>query len=425
MIIPKKALGATLVVAVLLAAAYFLFLARRPAPADAAAAPAAGAAAAPGGLSAQDRAEAAPIPVKAVAAKRGDLVIRLKSPGEAFSDRRVVMKAEVRGAVKDLPAREGLRVKAGDVLLRIDDREYQLNLENVNAERIKSLSSFLMENQFAEPSPGISRDASDKVKAAQQAFAKADAAFREGLVSRRDYQKAQREWELALIDSGQRKEEVQSAVRGLTQSQVGVEKAQMELDRTVVRAPFGGILTDVKVSPGEQVEAGRELFTLVDIGTLRVRARVLESEIGKMKTGRSVGLRFTAYPGRVFPGVVEAISPIVNPDDRTCAVYVSLRNPGEEIKPGMHAEVEIDAEIHRDRLLVPQAAVLVRGGRKLVFVVEGGLAKWRYVQVGLESEDFAEILPAERPEETVREGESVITDGHFTLAHDARVAVKD
>ncbi len=83
----------------------------------------------------------------------------------------------------------------------------------------------------------------------------------------------------------------------------------------------------------------------------------------------------------------------------------------------MHAEVEIAAEVFRNRLLVPQEAVLVRGGRKLVFVVGDGLAKWRYIESGLENERFVEVL------EGVKEGDEIITDGHLTLAHDAEVKI--
>ena len=192
----------------------------------------------------------------------------------------------------------------------------------------------------------------------------------------------------------------------------------MDLDKTKIRAPFSGIICDINVSPEEHVTTGRELFTLVNISRIRVHAKVLESEIGKMKVGREVDLKFSAYPGRSFKGKVKAISPIVNPDDKTCKVTIDVANPEEEIKPGMHAEVEIAAEIHQDRLLIPQEAVLVRSGRKLAFVVESGLAKWRYIDVGLENEDFAEVLDG------IKEGEKVLIDGHFTLAHDARVRIE-
>ena len=83
----------------------------------------------------------------------------------------------------------------------------------------------------------------------------------------------------------------------------------------------------------------------------------------------------------------------------------------------MHAEVEIAAEIYEDCLLIPQEAVLVRGGRKMAFVVEDGLAKWRYIQVGHENDDYAEVL------EGIKEGEMVIIEGHITLAHDAPVRI--
>jgi RND family efflux transporter MFP subunit len=156
----------------------------------------------------------------------------------------------------------------------------------------------------------------------------------------------------------------------------------------------------------------------VNIDRIQVEARVLESEIGKMEVGREVDLKFSAYPGKVFKGNVKAISPIIDPEDRTCKVTIEVPNPEEEIKPGMHTDVEIAAEIYKDRLLIPQDAVLVRTGRKLAFVVEEGIAKWRYIEVGLENEYYAEVLDG------VKDGEVVCVDGHFTLAHDARVRIE-
>jgi len=206
--------------------------------------------------------------------------------------------------------------------------------------------------------------------------------------------------------------------KNLTQTEIDVKIAQMELAKTKIRAPFSGILSDIKISPREHLDPGREICTLVDISRIKVKAKVLESEIGKMRSGREVDLRFSAYPDKSIKGVVEAVSPIVNTEDRTCTVYIGVDNPSEELKPGMHAEVEIAADVFKSRLLVPQAAILTRGGRRLVFVVEGGLAKWRYVEIGVENEKFAEILDG------VKDGEPVIVEGHFTLAHDAKVAIE-
>ena len=244
-------------------------------------------------------------------------------------------------------------------------------------------------------------------------------------MSQSDFEAAQKDYEIALIEAGRKKDEIMATTKGLTQAELDVKLAQMDLEKTRIRAPFAGILTEIKISPREHIDPGRELCTLVNISRIWVKAKILESEIGKIKAGREVDLRFSAYPGKVFKGTVEAVSPIVNAEDKTCAVHIALSNPAEEIKPGMHAEVEIAAEIYKDRLLVPQEAILVRGGRKLVFVVENGLAKWRYVKIGLENEIYAEILAGERPEETVNAGDLVIVEGHFTLAHDASVTIRE
>ncbi|MBU1338129.1 MAG: efflux RND transporter periplasmic adaptor subunit, partial [Acidobacteria bacterium] len=187
----------------------------------------------------------------------------------------------------------------------------------------------------------------------------------------------------------------------------------------IIRAPFDGIVTAITISSREHLSAGQELFTLVNISRIQVHAKVLESEIRKMKVGREVDLKFSAYPERVFKGRVKAISPLVDPEKRTCDVIIDVDNPAEEIKPGMHAEVEIAADIYKDRLLIPQDAVLSRSGRKLAFVFDNGVAKWRYLEIGLENEDYAEVLDG------VTEGEQVLIDGHFTLAHDAKVRIEE
>jgi RND family efflux transporter MFP subunit len=409
MIFPKKVLAGVLALIIIGAASYFVFFHKKgKAPAaqtdKETAQPAA-------------KAEESALPVKVVPVKRGDLVMRLESPGEAYTEKNIALKTEVTGTIKNLNVKEGQHVRAGEVLVEIDDQEYRLRWERAEALRLKYLSDLLLDKQFAPPNKEMDAASAEKIRQGEQAFSKAGALYGQGLISREEFDKAKRAYESLLIESGTKQDEVMAASKGLTQAEIDAEIAQLELERTRIRAPFAGIISDIKVSPQENISAGRDLFTLVDISRIKVQAKVLESEIGKMKVGYEAALRFSAYPGKTFKGHVEAVSPLINPEDRTCAVHIAVDNPQEEIKPGMHAEVEIAADIYKDRLLVPQEAVLVRGGRKLVFTVEEGLAKWRYIEVGLENKDFAEVLDG------VKEGEMVIVEGHFTLAHDARVQV--
>jgi RND family efflux transporter MFP subunit len=361
----------------------------------------------------------APLPVRAVPVVRGDLVIRLTSPGEAFAMKRAVIKTEVSGALMEVAAEEGRAVREGDVLARIDDRAYALRLEAVEADRLKRLSEMLVESPFSGPEKRVDPELEEKIRNSAAALDASASRHAAGEMSRDEYDKIRKSHESLLIEAGRKRDEVQAAVKGLTQAEVEVAVARLDLEGTNVRAPFSGVLTGIKVSVGETVSPGQDLLTVVDVRDIRVEARVLESEIGRMKVGREADVRFSAYPGMVFKGRVQALSPVVDPGDRTCAVHVGVNNAGGEIKPGMHAEVEVVAEIYEGRLLVPQEAVLVRGGRKLVFVVENGLAKWRYVTTGLENERYIEIL------EGVTEGGPVIIEGHLTLAHDARVTIAE
>lgn len=352
-----------------------------------------------------------------------DLIIKLKSPGEAVTDKLITIKSEVSGKITELNVEEGQHVIKGDLLAKVDDREYRLNLESTEAERLKNLSELLLESQFSEQTDVEQSVDLEKVEKAEKEYESKRQLYRQGEITETEFEVAYREYELVLIESGQKKDEIIAAAKGLTQSEIDVKKARLNLEKTDIRAPFSGIITDIKVSLEEHVSGANELFTLVNIEKIQVHAKVLESEIGKMKVGREVELKFSAFPDRIFKGKVRAISPIINPEDKTCKVFIDAPNPEEEIKPGMHAEVEIVSDIFEDRLLVPQEAILHRGGRKLVFVYEDGLAKWRYIQTGLENEDYAEVLPAERQGEGVMEGEQVLVEGHFTLAHDARVRI--
>ena len=410
MIFSKKILIISLIVIVIAVLAFFIFFRGKPDGSKEA--------------STQDTAEEArkvketPLPVKVVEAQIGDLIIKLKSPGEAVTNMKINMKAEVAGVIKSLNVEESKHVRKGELLVELDDEKYRLDLEQEEATRLKVLSELLVEKRFAEPGETRSGPDREKIQKAKDDYEEARRRFRSGLTSRAEFEKANTEYELSLIESGEKKEEIRAAAKGLTQAEIRVKAAQMNLEKTKIKAPFSGLIHDIKVSPQEHVTSGRELFTLVNIDRIRVHAKVLESEIGKMKVGREVDLKFSAYPGKIFKGEVKAISPVINPQDKTCNVIIDVANPEKEIKPGMHVEVEIAAEIHKNKLLIPQDAVLVRSGRKLAFVVEEGLAKWRYIDVGLENEDYAEVLDG------VKEGESVIIEGHFTLAHDARVRIQ-
>jgi len=118
--------------------------------------------------------ELSPIPVKVVPAQRGNLIIRLKSQGEAVADRKIVMKTEVAGVIKILWVKEGQQVKKDDLLIELDDREYRLELRKIEALRLKYLSELFLEKKFAAPEKELSPLEVEKINRAQKDYKKAN-----------------------------------------------------------------------------------------------------------------------------------------------------------------------------------------------------------------------------------------------------------
>jgi Cu(I)/Ag(I) efflux system membrane fusion protein len=186
-------------------------------------------------------------------------------------------------------------------------------------------------------------------------------------------------------------------------------------------------VADLLVVPGQWVTVGAELMTVVDLDPIKVEVQVLEAELGLLEEGRSVSVTFAAFPGERFEGRIETINPKVDPDNRTGRVTVHLENPDGRIKPGMYAQVRIDAQAFADRVLVPREAILEREGRQMLFVynAEGGngRAEWRYVTTGRENDQLVELTRGD--EGFVEPGEVVLVEGHHYLAHDAMVRLVD
>jgi RND family efflux transporter MFP subunit len=211
---------------------------------------------------------------------------------------------------------------------------------------------------------------------------------------------------------------------GLAQAEVALEEAILNFQRTSVTAPFPGRVADLRVVEGQHVSPGTELLTIVDLDPIKVEVQVLEKELGNLREGRRARMTFAAVPDEVFTGRVSTINPVVDPENRTGRVTVLLSNPQGRIKPGMYAEVSLEARYFPDRILVPRSAILEKDRRDMLFVFEDGRAKWRYVTRGEESDELVEIVPSDETS-MVEPGEIVLIDNHYYIAHDAQVQLVD
>jgi RND family efflux transporter MFP subunit len=328
------------------------------------------------------------VPVEAARADRGTFTIWVSAEGQAAALRSAPLQAEVAGSVTSVAVREGQFVQRGQLLVRVDPQVYALDLRE-----------------------------------AQGQLEQAEAEYQDLTLGDDQIQDAE------ILAERQRLARVRS---GLAGAQARVERAQYDLTKTEIRAPYAGRVANLAVDVGSRLTIGDSVATVVDVSSIDVDVQVLESEIAVLDVGREAAVRFTAFPGEIFQGQVVTQNPVVNPESRYSRVTVRLDNPQARVLPGMHALVRIAGNLYEDRISIPKDAVVERNRRDVVFVFEPdeqdgttGRAKWRYVLLGLENEDFVEIVSPgpDDDEDTVEPGEIVLTGGHTTLSHDARVSV--
>jgi RND family efflux transporter MFP subunit len=324
------------------------------------------------------------IPVSAAPVLRDTLVVSVSATGQAQAYARALLIAEVEGPVTDVLVREGEYVRRGEVLALIDPERFEFELEKAQA----------------------------RLEQAQANFA-----------------------ELTLFDDEIEDEVLRTERRrmararsGLAEAEFSVREAEINVQRATIRAPFSGNVANMAIVPGERVVAQRDsIAEVVDISRMRIEVQVLETELPYLEEGRNARVTLSAFPDTVLTGIVESINPVVDPRTRSARVTVLLPNPEGAVKPGMYARVRIAARLFANRTMVPRSAILERDNRTLVFVFEPeqgsqGLAKWTYVTPGLENEEYTEIIPGEGTT-MLEPGQVVLTDGHYTLIHDARVRI--
>jgi RND family efflux transporter MFP subunit len=208
---------------------------------------------------------------------------------------------------------------------------------------------------------------------------------------------------------------------GLSAAQEAFERASLDLDAMTVLAPCHGTVANVSLGEGMTITAGTVLCTVLDLSSLYADVELLEHEVVRVPPGARAVVRTLAMPEDTLSGRVVTINPIVRLPARTVTVVLELAMPARERKralPGMHVTADVEGGGEAQAVLVPRSAVVRRDERSVVFTMKEGCAKWNYVMIGDAGETMVEIRSG------VVEGDTVITDGHYTLVHDARVRIR-
>lgn len=357
-----------------------------------------------------------PVKVDIATARRGPLVVPVIAEGTLQARREAEIKFELAGRVDRIQVAEGQRVRRGQVLARLDDREYQLALEEARNRYLEALGKIAVEED------ALDADGSGQASVEEQ-LAELERLERAGTITREERRDRELEIGVEAVKQGSYRRELLEVRSGLAAARADEARAELNLDRTVLRAPFDGVVSGLELDPGERVQVGQMLCTVVDDRDLRAEVGVLESDLRALRQGAAALLIVPAL-AETLQVVADVVQPTVDTNTRTLQVLLRVRSEDGRLKPGMFVKAAIAGEVLQDRLLVPVEAILERDDRPLLFKVDEGRARWVYVALGPRNDRWVEI---ERVLQggPLEAGTEVVVGNHLTLTHDAKVEERD
>jgi len=343
---------------------------------------------------------------------KADLVKSITANGIARAFNELDVIANTSGYINTLSIFEGKDVRKGDLLVSLDDREHRLTLKEAESKLNEAKIQYVLQKrEIGEVD--YEKDGS-KIKNELLNLENNKSNIKE-----EEYTSQKNKLEGDLILSGSEREKAVENRSGLTSARISYERAMLMLSYTKVSAPFNGLIADVDLAEGKRINSGEKLFRLVDVAKIKIDAGVLENDVPIIEKGTDAEVTFNALPGEQFHGRIIYINPCIDPVTKTCRVTVEILNRNNKIKPGMFASIKLSSQVLKNRVLIPREALVSRDKRNLVFVQEGDLAKWKYIETGEQNDNYIEVLDGVKP------GEKVITEGNFNLAHDAKIKIKD
>ncbi len=309
------------------------------------------------------------MPVEVAAAIRDTVVDAIAATGQIEAIQSIELRPEVSGRITDILVREGQEVADGTPLFKVDDAELKAQAAQAEAER------------------QLARQALERTKQliAQHASSTSDL------------------------------EQAEAKSRG---ADANYDLLKTRLDRTVVRAPFGGIVGRRLVSIGTYVSSQTPLITLQSLNPQHASFDVPERYADRLRRGQLVSFQVAALPGRNFSGEVVFVDPVVALPGRTILIKARVPNSEHQLQAGMFIEARLATDIRPNAVVVPEDALLPMQGATFIWVIKAGKADRRQVSVGVRTAGWAEIQGG------VEAGDSVVVGGGERLFPTAPVMAR-
>jgi len=332
-----------------------------------------------------------PMSVELGAVKRADMAEHMTVVGNLIGEATVEAVPKVAGRVDSISVRLGDRVRRGQTLAKIEDRELLEQIRQAQASFEVSAATIRQREadlRFAQTNLDRSKNLFDRQLIPKQTFDDAEAR----------YQASSAQVDLARAQH--------------SQSQARLDELKINLANTVITSPVNGFIGKRTLDPGAWVTPNSALLSVVDISQVRLVANIIEKDLRRISAGQRADVEVDAFPNETFRGRIARISPVLDPATRTAQIEVEIENASFRLKPGMYARVNFTVEQRPNTLVVPANALVDVQGSRGVFQPGGpanDVAKFKPVKVGLVDDTQAEVS------EGLSEGERIVTTGAAAL----------
>jgi len=323
--------------------------------------------------------------------------------GPLAAQDRAVLSVKVSGRVEAILADFGGAVKEGDILVQIEKRDYELREEQAEAALAQArarlgLSLSGEEDEVEPENSSIVKEARAVLAEAAKNRERVSRLSREGVTPEAEVETAEAAFQVATNRFEASIHEAKNRMATLRQRQAELEMTQLQLKDTEIRAPFPGVVEQRLASPGEFLNAGAPVMTVVRVDPIRLRLEVAEKDSPRVKIGQKILLEGSE---KIHTATISRLSPVIAAGSLMLLVEADVPNPNRALRPGVYVRADIVVNDKLPGLFVPATAVQSFAGIKKIFLVKDGKAVEKEVKVKRERGDQVEVLGAVKPGELV------------------------
>ncbi len=332
-----------------------------------------------------------PVAVEVEAVRYGPIQEIQTFTGTIMPIYQYIVAPKVSGRVTQIRKRIGDWVKRGEVIVSIDDAEYQQDLREAEA-NLKIAQASLAE-------------ATGQLELASQELERVQSLQLKGIAS-------PSELDAALTNYNAQGSRLKLAQAQVEQREASLQSARIRLGYTRLVATGPGFIGERFVDEGSLLAPNSPVLSVIGIDTVIVKTSIIEKIYGLIKPGQACGVQVDAYPLKQFQGKVARIAPMLKETSRVAEMEVEVVNDSLFLKPGMFARVKVVLAQQDSAQLVPSRAIVSRNSSPGLFTVKENeaIAHYHAVQTGIMAVDFTEIISPKLEGRVITLGQHLLED---------------